>query len=168
MMYGINQIMKEFRVKNAQNLTEVFSLMMIEGWWYQWSYQINRNIIFHTTNELSMWVQIFVMEKKPKTWLFFGWEQTRTVVWFSTLFSCSGKSLIKNSWTQWINLFYLCYYIMWCINSNSWWCLGINVWNNFEIIFNYLWRNICVNFMIQFLVLTINEILSLSPVTVPR
>ena len=40
--------------KNAQNLTEVFSLMMIEGCLYQGSHQINGNINFHTTNKNLM------------------------------------------------------------------------------------------------------------------
>ena len=30
--------------KSSHNLTEVFSLMMIEGWWYQVIHQINVNI----------------------------------------------------------------------------------------------------------------------------
>ena len=42
--------------RNAQNLIEVCSLMMIEGWWYQESHQINENTTFHTTNENLMWV----------------------------------------------------------------------------------------------------------------
>ena len=40
--------------KNAENLPELVSLIMREGWWYQESRQMNRNMNFHTTNKNLM------------------------------------------------------------------------------------------------------------------